>query len=131
MTRWLSDEQIHKAVNWWSDVIQHPKMDNGDRSFEGMFGLVASEMLAKRYQPTQIQVELFKTELSSLLSKIEVRSSLLFASIGVDYHPDPLLAEAADKCQINYNVFPIKTQMHFENGSVKVRYGYGAPFEEI
>ena len=59
-------------------------------------------------------------------SKGEIRVKL-----SVDYNPDGILAETFNESGIDSSKAPLKTTMFVNLDSVNVKYGYGAPWEEI
>ena len=124
----LTKEQIEKAVNWWADVIQKPRFDNGDKSEAGGIGAVLASMARDRFSPSEGQVEKFKTYLREELEK---EAYFVFDGLHVDYHPSKELSGAAKKANISELNFPWKTSMWFRDGKVTVAYGYCAKPLEI
>jgi len=97
----LTNDQVEKAVDWWSKFVANAGID-----------------------PTQ-----FVGQLRSHLRGPDFgRYGLVLAS---DYGAMDDLLEVATKCGIHWEVFPTKAKMYFENGKVTVSYGYGAEEVEI
>jgi hypothetical protein len=120
----LTSEQIQKAADWWSEVIQKPKFDNGVKTLvEGMAGLLQLKLV----QPVEeSQVQVFKGALTGLLLKKPVYK------IYCDYHPDETLCKALDIANISRHNCPWKTTMTFnEEGEVFVTYGYNADEQKL
>ncbi len=116
----MSDKRIKQA-----EVICQPKFDNGDTSRMGCTTSMLAGMLVK--DVGESQKEKFKQELSRILmTKTHVKY------VQVDYDPDSTLAEALHKSEISFSNAPWKTRMWLdEDGSVKVRYGYGAEIQTL
>ena len=51
--------------------------------------------------------------------------------VSTDYGPMGILADVAHECNVSEKVFPWKTVMWIEEGSVKVRAGYSAQIETL
>lgn len=133
--RSMMPEQIAAAAQWWADRLvsckqsglsEEERRDPGNRAYE--FG----ELLMKLGKPTVIpeQIDLFRL---ALISNIERAHPYEQHCISVDYHPDRVLEDALMSAQIPVaNAMPIKTTMWLrDDGTVAVRYGYGAPVETI
>ncbi len=86
-------------------------------------------MLSSRTAVSEEQKQVFMGELQKAVQKELKRLGRVYLS--VDYGPDRMLAEAADKANIAYAAFPVKTSMWVSEGSVKVAYGYGKEAKEI
>ena len=121
MTTLTSTEAIEAAVTWWVQNIQQPKFDAGADSPEMHMAQIIATTLA---QPvTKEQLYTFSIELTdSMLKKKHYYNGF----IGVDYHPDLVLSEAAKKAGISENNFPWKTNMRIKDDKVVVWHGYGA-----
>ncbi len=93
-------------------------------------GAFATSMARILVEPVSPEAKLrFRTELARALKAAERRSVLW---IGCDYHPDPILAAAAEKSGIPEANFPWKTNMWLlESGAVQVRPGYHADVQEL
>ena len=113
----------------------------------GMFTRGLMDVLANKVQPTAEQCDMFELMLAGKLAEKIGNSDGWHEAItkgtpewgsfsrrvSCDYHPHPILAEAAKSAGITDDCppFPIKTAMWINPGSVVVRYGYGAERKEI
>ncbi len=118
-------EQIEKiietAVNWWADVIKHPKFDNGDKSIAGGIAMVLSEQInAGRPKQDEINIEKFKTILGN-----KIRTSLMSnygeIILDVDYNPTGVLREIIAESKLEAQ-FPCKTIMWVFKNKIDVSY---------
>lgn len=128
------EKEIEAAVEWWAEQLAGPVVhDNGDIG-QSLFatGLAAGLPTLKA-----VQIETFKSELrKNLKAHIEAVAwkpedptfGAYGRSLGVDYHPDRLLADAAEAAGIGAPMlrFPCKTMMWVNPGQVEVAKGYGA-----
>lgn len=127
-------ETAQKAAKWWADQLRgNAKIDNGDKSSTGAMTFIVAMMLqdAERQNRNGEQVDAFERELTASiagLSDFEARWGL-----GVDYHPDHLLQEAAGRAGLDLGMasLPWKTHMRIENNRVYVACGYGAEMTEL
>lgn len=122
------DKEVAVAVQWWADILSgRAKQDNGD----AMTGMLMNMLSDTIKPPTTEQLDIFKEALAA--SMHATARSGYYMSLVVDYHPDKLLREAAEKAGICADAppFPVKTYMRIEKGSVKVNYGYRAPAVEL
>ena len=123
----LTDEQIEKAVNWWTERIKQPTFDAGADSPEMKLAETMAQMLTSTV--AEGSIDKFKNALRSALKN---KDYYPFQGIHTDYHPDPILFEAAKDAGISSNNFPWKTSMYFrDDGSVQVSLGYGAALEDL
>lgn len=124
----ITEREIKIVAKWWADQLRGtPKMDNGDV----IQSLVASWASSKVARPTAQQCEDFEKALIAVLTlKCE---GVKWQNIGTDYHPDGWLQEALVIAGIKITgfLFPIKTMMQFEAGSVQVAEGYRAEWVEL
>lgn len=124
----LTKEQIDKAVNWWSNIIQNPKFDNGDTSTAGATGFMLATLARDQCKPTEAQINDFKKHLKNILENAE---ELPYRGLFCDYHPEAPLSEAAEKSGISEMNFPWKTRMWFRDEKVIVSCGYKADLVEL
>jgi len=132
----LTEEQIKKAADWWTNAITSPKfggLNREERLDSANDGYQIAEALATvvSKHKTDEQLEAFGIALSDILRSDEFQYG---HGLHVDYRPDRTLHEAAKKAGIDVSTsaFPWKTNMWFHcDGSVRVRVGYGAIIEEI
>ena len=132
----MSNSDINKKIseiasNWWTKVIVNPKMDNGDRSLEGMFINKLMSLAAEKDIDSK-NLEIFNRKLQEyIFERIDNEENEFYSLIlDVDYSPGGILRKLAEECNINKNNFPIKTTMWISQNHCSVRYGYGAN-EEI
>lgn len=126
----MNKQTAQKAARWWADQLRgHAKLDNGDQSETGAMTFVMSRILQSKEKAgqTPAQVDRFESALAILIYKGD------FDFIDVDYHPDPILEQAADEAGLSLGMasLPWKTTMHIDGDKVTVRCGYGAPAEEL
>ena len=122
----LTEEQIEKASNWWSEQLRSPRFDNGDDSATGA---MCHMMAALSYRSiSDEKIDTFKSEL-----KLRMFDCDEFAHIDVDYDPCQILLMSAKAADIDTSIttFPWKTNMCFEDGKVMASLGYRAPFVEV
>jgi hypothetical protein len=121
----LPKEAIEAAVNWWVNSLKHPQKDNGDDSSNGNLTALFALLNAADNRPTPEQLERFANALRTLLenSAPDYADTWL---LGVDYHPEGYLADAAKIAGISSLAFSWKTRMWLGTKGVTVRAGYGA-----
>lgn len=73
------------------------------------------------------QIEKFEAKLRELLTNADERNR----NLHVDYHPDPMLSEAAEFAGIPTSVFPCKTSTWIQDGKALASYQYGSPIVEL
>jgi hypothetical protein len=127
------------AAKWWADQLTADEMPES-----GVFEL-NNMVLWARCQiapPTDDQLVRFQQVLEEkILDDLEnndtgwadddpMRGAAL-RTIGVDYHPDRILKEAADETEINVLLLPIKTNMWINPDGVKVSGGYKGAIEAL
>ncbi len=125
------------AAVWWVEAIQNPKFDNGSPEQGG--SPIASILAMLTHKPQDSSAVLaFKTNLAKRIESelASGRHSMYGLSIGVDYHPDEILAEAANAAEMSgteMSVFPWKTHMRIDTktGTINVSHGYRAPMRQI
>jgi len=128
----MKQETARKAAKWWADKLRHgAKMDNGDDSEVGMFTMIAALMLqeTEKFKQSDDAIDKFEDELAKSVEKMSGN----WISFGVDYHPDRVLQDAADRAglELGMTTLPWKTNMYITGDTVKVSYGYGAEAVEI
>ncbi len=129
------------AAEWWCDV---------------MFGRVPDQLMTERdgADLETEKVEAFINVLAAISATPKekkdqrlrgpMRQALAVAidaeidrygdcTIGVDYHPDPLLAGAAQEagCKFTMTDWPFKTKMRISETICRVAKGYHQPFEQL
>lgn len=119
------EKEAEVAANWWKNNIGvNAKQNNGDE-FASLFMLMNS----LKVRITDEQKEVFLGVLKESVASELARLGRVYLS--VDYGPDMILADAADKAEISYAAFPVKTAMWVYEGKVQVACGYGAEAKEI
>ena len=127
-----SIKNIAKVVSsWWSDVIMHPKMDNGDESEAGILSMALLTMMSLDNITVEQQKQ-FRNELYEFIVKtLQNADDTKVLWLDVDYSPNKYLSDIAKSCNISSNNFPLKTTMKITKHFVSVRYGYGSDFETL
>ena len=119
----LTDDQVKKAVEWWSSKMQCPSSNMGEDSVAAANVSVIRTMIATSETKSGLwdgKMLVFKTEFEKLLRKNNP------SSLHTDYHPERELLVAAEKADISDTMFPLKTHMwFFSAGRIKVAEGYG------
>ena len=118
---------IMAAVDWWTNAVQHPKMDNGDRAMDIFMSMFGGSALAKEFSAEEMQA--FRSTLAKgIATEVEAYG---VAYLRVDYGPEGALADAGAAAKMGGFSFPCKTSMSVNEHSVQVAAGYGAPYETI
>ena len=125
-TQAISEVQAKAAAAWWRKAIERPKFDNGDDSPNGGMAGVLALTLAARNRASTERLDVFEAQLARALTGANA-----WNGVGVDYHPDQLLAGAADIADVDQSLFPWKTRMRFDGGGVQVSHGYRAPMVDV
>lgn len=120
----LAKDDIEKAVSRWAGkLMDHQPHSNGDDSFTSVAVCFLADTM--RQSVTLDQLNTFKAALAKSIQAFGF-------SIGSDYGPCKMLADAAAEAGIDRANFPFKTTMFFtEKEGVLVRDGYGAPAVRI
>lgn len=107
------------AATWWANKVCSPTFDNGDLGIASMLALMNASLTPT---PSNDQVQKM---IAALAPKIDERFSRTdYQTLGVDYGPDHILAEAAREAGISLSKFPWKTTMWAEQNVVTVAVGY-------
>lgn len=117
---------INAAVNWWSEAIQHPKMDNGD---DGLAMIMMMFGGSNKRQLTESELQTFREALTTGITDQMNHAERI--TLSVDYGPDRILGEAGYAIGLGQFDFPCKTTMWISETEVSVRAGYGAPEQVI
>lgn len=122
------------AARWWAEAIGAPTFDTFGptrreylASKTGMPMVFAESLmgaLAAKNPVSAEQGELFTVALEALIGSDQRDYGLALAT---DYHPDPMLADAAKAAGISPSRFPWKTCMWVRSDHVTVSAGYRAP----
>lgn len=123
----LAKDDIEKAVSWWAGkLLDHQPHSNGDDSFTSVTACFLADMAQQDI--TLDQVNAFKAALTKSIEEYAKSIPAFGFSIGSDYGPCKMLADAADEAGIRRANFPFKTTMFFtEKEGIWVRDGYCAP----
>lgn len=127
----LEKDDIEKAVSWWAGkLMDHQPHSNGDDSFTSVAVCFLADTM--RQSVTLDQLNTFKVALAKSIEEYAKSIQAFGFSIGSDYGPCKMLADAAAEAGIDRANFPFKTTMFFtEKEGVLVRDGYGAPAVRI
>ncbi len=131
----LTEAQIDAAAKWWKERLRKPKfqlLTEAERRDPRESGAAFAEVLATvtHKDLTDEQLDRFEEELKAGLRALETPPYC----IAVDYHPDAILGDAAERAGIKCGMmitFPPKTRMYFEAGRVSASCGYGVAPEVI
>lgn len=120
------------VANWWADrAIGGAIGDTGDRSLNGHVTMAFAVMAgAQGVAAPADRRERFVAELARRVEKqLEERADRphFAVTIGVDYGPDPILADAAEAAGVPTGAFPWKTVTWTHYTHVVASLGYGAP----
>ncbi|MFI5973545.1 hypothetical protein [Streptomyces sp. NPDC051452] len=130
------------AANWWAKTLAEPPgHDLGRGAAESSTPANSVSALVRR-QRSQADIEAFREalaeEIEQHIAQYSWRSEApdfgsYMRSIGVDYGPDDVLADAAEKAGFKLKALdlPMKTVMWINPGVVKVAQGHGAPITVI
>lgn len=125
----LSDDQILKAVDWWTGAISNPKFDMGADTESAKLTEMLATMVSIENPVGSSNIEKFKTLLLEELMK--ENSELIKYGIRVDYRPCDILSNIMKQSGISSHRAPWKTDMIFREGKVLVAYGYAQEFVAI
>lgn len=139
MSERIMDEEIAgAAAAWWRRAVEHPKFDNmGKNEPPDRDSEMASIFALLGVPPTSPDVfAAFEREVVKILLHGSTAHDFAKAwpsYVGVDYGPDPYLAEAAANAGLPEARFPWKTSMWIDwlKPAVRVRHGYGAEVQEL
>lgn len=117
---------------WWATVLSDPKHDNGADDDANMMARVMADTLSAENPAQAGALELFAGYLKEALNK-QLEEGRDWISFGVDYHPDMILVECANRANLSIPMmgWPWKTNMWVTPKNVKVSYGYAAASKVI
>lgn len=116
------------AAEWWSKKIGGEiHHDNGDNSPLNNLAMLMAD--SAQQKPTEAQINTFKTSVIKGIEQYPLRSGEI--DIYCDYGPGLILRDAAEEAGINKMNFPYKTGMYVSEKEVRVKEGYGMPYETI
>lgn len=119
----ITEEMAKVAAKWWRNAVAEGEWDNGDAFHNAFFSIMGSGL---RENNPEI-LDRFEKELSELILEEQP------FDLSVDYHPDQILYNAAERAgfkSIDF-AFPCKSHMAFRNGCVTAKIGYGAEHKYI
>lgn len=111
---------IERAVEIWKHLLRNPVFKNGDETQAGAMVAVFA-VLARRCPPTEERLEQFGSVLGELLANSERRD----AYMSVDYGPEGVLKQAAERSGLTAD-WPCKTSVWVGEDSLRVTVGYGS-----
>ncbi|MEV5449977.1 hypothetical protein [Streptomyces sp. NPDC052535] len=127
------------AAGWWAGKLATPADHDIGRGAEESSALANSVSALVRRQRSQAQIEAFREALADEIEQHLAQhpdawrpDDPLWGSglrdIGVDYGPDAVLADAAERAGFELKMLdlPMKTVMWINPGVVKVAEGYSA-----
>ncbi len=118
------------AAKWWAKAIMRPKFDNGDKGRTGDMTSMLAMLLSSHNPVTNDQADAFEQALTEAICAEVAKYGSCY--LDVDYHPDRILYEAAQKAGITSDsCFPWKTTMRVSKDYVSVSAGYAAPHEKL
>ena len=95
----LAKDDIEKAVSWWAGkLLDHQPHSNGDDSFTSVTACFLADMAQQDI--TLDQVNAFKAALTKSIEEYAKSIPVFGFSIGSDYGPCKMLADAADESGI-------------------------------
>lgn len=118
------------AAKFWADFLRtRPTHDVGDDRLSGLVTYLSSH-----FNPLDAKgIDKFESILADKFN--ELWNARKYLHIGTDYHPDELLAKAAEEAGLGnlFGMLPFKTDMWLdpEGESLQVKCGYGASIEDL
>lgn len=141
----VSDQIIERAVELWCRALRRPKFDNGDTSPNSIFGQALADMAINaavvKVDDYDAAIDRFRSALTQKLKFLRDNDGLPTGKegkygpetyyfdrhLGVDYHPDRDLAEAADEAGLPHRLFSVKSSVSFFSPACVVSsFGYRA-----
>ena len=117
----MSNNAALAAATWWANKLCSPSFDNGDSGIASMLALMNASLTPT---PTNDQIQKMIDALAPKIDANLSRTGYYGATLGVDYGPDPTLADAAKEANISSSKFPWKTIMWIYEDRVVVSLGY-------
>lgn len=115
------------AADWWASKISgNVRHDNGDTSPTNMFAMLLAD--AGRMPLTREQINTFKAAVIKGIEEYPYNGEI---DLYCDYGPGLILRDAADEAGINHLNFPFKTGMFVTALEIRVKEGYGQPYDTI
>lgn len=135
----LTDSQlriIDRAVEIWKRALSNPVHDNlseSEKRDSGNFFMLAMNELQTKQACENVPdfEKLLPVLRRKIIEAIEEKTARYpdartFLTLYVDYGADRILSESASEAAVKV-MWPIKTNMHIEDGRVSFSMGYGRP----
>lgn len=141
---WLAEmPEVNIAAQWWADILRAGARHapGGESPDEHLWAAMARRDIPPL---TDDQIDRFQLQLA--LNMVSIWQSTWSQErptdeknrplrlLSVDYEPNDILSRSAffaGFAKEQLDLFPEKTIMWVNPGSVRVSYGYGAPIEEL
>lgn len=128
-------EAVEIMVKWWSEksFATPLNQNNGDNSPAGGLGFILGNMLADKAKEgaTPEKIAAFEAALTRELLGRE-HEGIWRKALEVDYHPNDILADAAELSGIDTRCFPIKTYVQInKNNEIEGKYQYGGSYFKL
>ena len=121
------NEAATVAAEWWTEKISgNCQHSNGDASLSSMITMCLADRGQEK--PNLEQLDTFK---AAVIKGIEEYPYSHEIDLYCDYGPGLILRDAANEAGINHLNFPFKTGMFVSANQVRVKDGYGKPYEII
>ena len=123
-----------KVADLWADQLQKPlNKDNGDSSNDMLFAISAINTMKAQESISPAKIEVFKTALIDAIIQDLGNGQYNRTRFGVDYHPDPILTDAALEAGIDAGCFPWKstTGIYLDKNEINYRFGYSGGWQTI
>ena len=125
-----TSRDAHEAVGrWWARAILRAGFDNGATDGPNLF---ARKLAREGAAEGRSDIELSVAGFAKALAHLSRTNDLVY--VRVDYHPDPVLMEAAELAEMPASdmfTFPWKTSTVIRNDIVIAHDGYNGPGQQI
>ncbi|WDO09932.1 BTG family protein [Streptomyces murinus] len=130
------------AATWWAKQLSEPVRHDLGRGATDASELTNTASALVRRQHSQDEIDAFREALADEIEEHvaecgwrpdEPDFGSALRALAVDYGPDPVLADAAERAGFKLTMFdlPLKTVMWVNPGVVKVAEGHGAPITVV
>ncbi|MCB9823294.1 hypothetical protein H6800_03410 [Candidatus Nomurabacteria bacterium] len=112
---------------WWAGALKSPQHDNGADDPANIMARALADRMTEESPASAGALELFAGEVARVVNEL-VDAGREYISLGVDYSPDMILVECAERAHLEVPMmgWPWKTNMWVTPTSVKVSHGYRA-----
>lgn len=122
------------AAEWWLEKIKDipsSKYNNGTLAQGGtpLAGILMAQLSGSDTTVTDDKEKAFVKILTELISERLNHTKTMY--LESDYGPDDILARACNESGVPISKIPWKTIMYICGDTISVKYGYGAPWEDI